>query len=269
MEFELIRQLGNNVWLAGKPRDARGERYLAWRASTMDGPRAAIAAGRQLSDEDTLALAFRGLMDKEAQARAVSMVLNHPNLVSLVGNIEKRNGPHTEEYLVWDFCDAANLSCLFMANPCRSSHYYLPESLCWHAAVSLTRAVAYLHDGQRRVLNGDSRLGDKFVWQSMDEDWNPILHRAIEPKNIFFQHPRGSETYGLCKLGNFSHVAVTGHLIRENAASGGGSVCIAPYRGWEPLEATMSKLNEDPVGYQEVASRSPTNESLSKPCTRC
>lgn len=52
-----------------------------------------------------------------------------------------------------------------------------------------------------------------------DEDWHALLIRDISPGQIWFQKPRGKETYGKCKLGGFQWVKVCGSV--------GGKVAVA------------------------------------------
>lgn len=46
-------------------------------------------------------------------------------------------------------------------------------------------------------------------------DWMPVLHRDLRPANVFLQLPRGVETYGAVKLGNFGRCWVSGSVSRS------------------------------------------------------
>ncbi|KAI1472800.1 uncharacterized protein F4812DRAFT_464851 [Daldinia caldariorum] len=84
---------------------------------------------------------------------------------------------------------------------------FLPESLCWHVLISVLKALAWLHDGSPElVATGPGRFG-----MDPTPDWNPALHRNITPANIHFQQPRRNETYGQCKLGNYSSLYLSSH----------------------------------------------------------
>lgn len=197
---------------------------------------------------------FARLLDNGAGS-AVSALLNHANLINIISNVPVQvfggSKDQVEYFSIWDFCDAGSLSS-FMQRPagtlgvprpeltaCGRVKEFLPESLVWHVAISMLQALAWLHEGYRAkpvIVRG---LGDDFSdlspivetrdWRAeterdgkMGEDWMPVLHRNISAGNIFFQHPRGSETYGYCKLGNFSKAFVSGHV---HNLSGGQVVC--------------------------------------------
>ncbi|PNY29831.1 Uncharacterized protein TCAP_00259 [Tolypocladium capitatum] len=259
-EFELVEEIERGVWTAVKAGDARAGRFLARRINIFDGACDAAAATRSLQDGERRALWLTHLLYGFGQAAVIARIFNHENIVSLAGHIQQQppvGGADGEQettaidgFLVWDFCDAATLSALFLNRPCKSAAYYLPESLCWHVLRALTRAVTYLHDGKRLAVDADGGGSDGPRRTTMDKDWNPILHRAIEPDNIFFQHPRGAETYGLCKLGNFGTAAVTGHVLGPGDGYGQEdwpcSVAVSTQRGWEALEATRPKVARDP-----------------------
>ncbi|KAJ6437747.1 protein kinase domain-containing protein [Purpureocillium lavendulum] len=203
-EFELVQEIDSGVWSAKGPQG----HFLARRIAEYQDNKAKAAGLLDLDDSFT-------------------RVLNHENLVSVVGRI-----PHPQgDYLVWDLCDGGTLETLLGWVRCDSTAYHLPEALCWHVLRALIRAVTFLHDG-KRLTDGE--------WKG-DPAWTAILHRAIEPRNVFFQQPRGQETYGPCKLGGFGNAAVTGHIM-------GGpytwpcSVAAAIQTGWEPLEKTRPKI---------------------------
>lgn len=186
----------------------------------------------------------------QGTGQAVGALLNHANLVNTIINIPMnilQGAKNQVQYFsVWDFCDAGSLGGFMKMTGAAGVprqevttdgrvKKYLPESLVWHVAISMLRALAWLHEGYREevciVWEGDEPTMETRGWRaeteqdgSMGEDWMPILHRDIRADNIFFQHPRGSETYGYCKLGNFSKAFVSGHV---HNTSGGQVVCSA------------------------------------------
>ncbi|KAK7409008.1 hypothetical protein QQX98_008827 [Neonectria punicea] len=268
-KFELFKEIEDNVWIAVVPGDPRAEQYLA-RPLKDYKPR----RGNGSRDGP-----WQKLLFEHDQAEALARLLNHENLINLVGTIDRHPFTRTQErdkgpgkselYLVWDFCDAMNLSALFSDNPVNDSSFYLPESLCWHVLRSLSRAVTYLHDGKRLKPGATLSLGEPPEFVSVDADWLPILHRAIEPGNIYFQHPRGTETYGQCKLGDFSNAAVTGHGIRSAIESAEHHIrrrdidesdripsyglSMARTRGHEPITETSKNLEKDPEALEGEA----------------
>jgi len=163
-------------------------------------------------------------------------LLNHENLVSLAGTIQVTNDGDGQdgddkEILLWDFCDGGTLDTLFREPPVlATARGFLPESLCWHVLRGLVGALAWLHDGYRRdwvttavhrhrpagagaAGGGEVVLGRRALHEWVaDSDWMPVVHRAVRAENVFFQLPRGAETYGACKLGDFSRCFVSGHV---------------------------------------------------------
>ncbi|KAB5542968.1 hypothetical protein GE09DRAFT_1191626 [Coniochaeta sp. 2T2.1] len=154
---------------------------------------------------------------------AAARVLNHENLVSLVGALP--NPPSTEPgsksqdspdfSLVYERCADGNLKQLFENPPCElvSGYSFLPEGLVWHVCLSILRALMFLHEGVRERVVLDLEAGEVDEWKYNPDDeglWMPILHREIRPENIHFQSKRGKESYGMCKLGGFGRCLVSG-----------------------------------------------------------
>jgi serine/threonine protein kinase len=160
--------------------------------------------------DQSTAMAHDEIIAFETAAR----VLNHENLISVVKpNVAPANGSTDSDFsLVYEYCADGNLKQLFDKPHVEATHQgFLPEGLIWHVALSMLRALIFLHEGRReRVIM--CKEDDKLVreWYCLDNDWMPILHRAIRPENIHFQAARGEETYGLCKLGNFGRCVVAG-----------------------------------------------------------
>lgn len=197
------------------------------------------------------------LYDRGAYASAAE-VLNHENLIGLTGPI--RTFPYqgwgskndAQHYILWDWCDAGTLDNILREPPFSPTlEGFLPESLVWHVANSMLKALMWLHEGWR--VRYDSSKGYKREVYRMDEDWMPIFHRDIEPRNIYFQSPRGIETYGTCKLGNFGKCYISGRM-HDEAAIGvgvdinnripGGGVGMTTKEGDPPLEDVYKRWKE-------------------------
>lgn len=156
-------------------------------------------------------------------------VLHHPNLVSYINDYWAHHftgsGSEREWYSVFDYCDAGTLRNFLdhtevlpkTQQGTGAVLQWLPESLVWHVATSLLSALAWMHKGERQtetVVWGEDGSATRTVGEdtalTRDEDWFPLLHRDIRAENVFFQHPKGIETYGYCKLGGFGRVFVSG-----------------------------------------------------------
>ncbi len=206
--------------------------------------------------------------------KAFVPLLAHDNLVNLVDVIQVRRtnlgGPHSRErwYTVWDFCDAGNLENLFVPatghqglSTKNGKSRFLPESFCWHVLTSVLNALTWLHEGTTTMVFNET-LGQNVEMGPYNPDWQPILHRNMDPKNIFFMHPKRTEPYGLCKLGNFGEAFVSGHnpVVAEDDPDNGwsarnpqgpqGRYILSPPRGesFVPLE----KLREKDCKYADT-----------------
>lgn len=250
-KFELLEQTGQGTWFAINKNEP-GVKYIAQPFGVLKESDIEGADKQKTIDE---AFAFYNLIHSAKVGSAIGQIFNHENIISIAGYMKTHpvtadpKRAHPEEYIVWDYCDASNLSALFQSVPCEPDKHYLPESLCWHVLTSLLSAITYLHDGKRSFLDTDAKTGEaKKKWTSVDHDWHPILHRAIEPRNIFFQRSRGIETYGMCKLGNFEHAVVTNHVITPDGEAITENVemsrAMAPDRGYEALDMTRQQLLE-------------------------
>lgn len=189
-------------------RVADGDRYLAQEYSSRDHPELSRLREPKPDNE---------IVAVEAAAR----VLNHENLISVVkpmaapvgtGPKSSRNGRGTFS-LVYEHCADGNLKQLFDKAPMEATDRgFLPEGLVWHVALSMLRALTFLHEGwrERVTLAQDDDNVVRRTWHRPDDDWMPVLHRAVCPENIHFQVRKGRETYGLCKLGGFGRCIVAG-----------------------------------------------------------
>ncbi|KAH9907425.1 hypothetical protein F4778DRAFT_537959 [Xylariomycetidae sp. FL2044] len=97
--------------------------------------------------------------------------------------------------------------------PTDNPEYFLPESFVWHVLTSMMKALAWLHDGCTGPFIPTEGTGNRGMMRSHADPgaWQTILHRNINPLNIFLAHPKRDETYGMCKLGNYSKLWVTAH----------------------------------------------------------
>ncbi|KAI5922833.1 hypothetical protein F4810DRAFT_241128 [Camillea tinctor] len=111
---------------------------------------------------------------------------------------------------------------------------FLPESFCWYVLCSLLKALAWLHDGATKIIR-DSDTGE-IQMDYADDDWQPMLHRNINPENVFLGHPRRGEWYGACKLGNYRDLVVTGYLAGED-----GYPLVAPPLFAKPIAPPIGK----------------------------
>lgn len=216
---------------------------------TADG--ALLLADPITNDPDLQSLLFRSY-----PGRATLAVLNHENILSvhgdfvnqLVGGVPPKANttsnsddgsgaedsdptPALHRYLVHDYCDAGTVATLLSDPPVRATPTgFLPESLVWHVALGVLRALRWLHEGVREIYGVEAdarphrvgrcrRVRGKTV---AEEGWMPILHCAVRGENVFLAQPRGIETYGAVKLGNFgSCCVVRGEGVRVAVKSAG------------------------------------------------
>jgi serine/threonine protein kinase len=208
-QFRLIKCIEDNVWLAERISD--NEPFIARRLDEFDLQHGEKNKSKAEKDRTWHLLKHQGMIACLAQ------ILNHENIISIAGFMNAKplldNSEHLNNtWIAWDFCDAGNLETVMtdnrlLAEWSRSPHKLMPEALCWHVLMAMLRALVWLHDGKRLVDTPNGK-----VLESVDVDWMPILHGNISPHNIHFQHPRGRETFGVCKLANFSTAFVSGKL---------------------------------------------------------
>ncbi|KAK7747257.1 hypothetical protein SLS53_001510 [Cytospora paraplurivora] len=240
-DYNIVKRLGDNYYIVRRKSDGTQLLGHPWDIHQTDP-------------------AFSALMERGAK-RAVATLLNHPNLLNAIETQVDYpfRGTSTQvasqqSMLLWDFCDAGTLEALLKEPPVgyvkdlvtQKVKHFLPEGLCWHVVLSMLKALAWLHEGHREedyvdwTAAGTAERATR--WWTLDPDWMPILHRDIRPENIFFQHPRGTETYGLCKLGNFHKCFVSGHV---NYRSGGQVVTVED--GDEKLEVLRKTMAVDNI----------------------
>ncbi|KAH8601089.1 kinase-like domain-containing protein [Bisporella sp. PMI_857] len=166
---------------------------------------------------------------------SLSRLLNHPNIVSLVDIVQGSEvaGQHVPsgaakdgevegptDFTIWEDMNAGCLAYLLpsaeglpgfedrQAWHALSFRNYqrpsLPEGLCWHVLLSITKSLLWLHYGIKETA------GVKGEYLKHDDDWQPILIRDVSPGQIWFKHPVKAEDYGECKLGGFAWAKVTG-----------------------------------------------------------
>lgn len=224
--YEIIKEITQETWLVRRREDPETT-YLGF-------PWDVSATAPLLQD----------LFDRGVD-RPVDALLNHPNLINYINTIPAGT-PHGTTVRqgalsLWDYCDAGSLRRFMDRTTVPQQSFerdgdggevvtkWLPESLCWHVVVSVMSALAWLHEGYREVDTIEEgpdgqprRMAEAETRQDRDEDWLSVLHRGLTPSAIFFQHPKGIEDYGLCKLGNFNNAFVSGHV---NDLSTGHVVC--------------------------------------------
>lgn len=233
-QYEVVKLLDNETWLVRR-RDDPDAQFLGYSEDQGEtGPKLVLLLNR-------------------GAGWAMSALLNHPNLVSLADTIaldQVRDAKiERRKLLLWDYCDAGSLQGFMQRTNVPQQvdprtklvSKWLPESLCWHVVMSVLKALAWMHEGYREedtiVVHPDGELerGAKAdTREDRGEDWLSVLHRDVTARNIYFQHPKGTETYGLCKLGNYANVFVSGHV---NDLSNGHVVCSGggPEDGRKPL----------------------------------
>jgi hypothetical protein len=229
-------------------------------------------------------------------ARPAAQLLNHENLISIHDELVHHplrpspfppsNNPYDNNpsstptsntptrMLLWDHPDAGTLADLLAdydpasqsshahSDPAAAAGGFLPESLVWHVALSLLRALQWLHEGvrdtysvvQRGNGNGGGEVWEKVRGKTVAEgDWWPVLHRDLRAGNVFLQHPRGVETYGAVKLGGF------GRCFVSSGAVGGerGMPVVAMERedgvGLGALRERMGRWKRDHLGLAQVS----------------
>lgn len=125
------------------------------------------------------------------------------------------------DFTVWEDMDAGSLSYLLPSPSAlpdfddevgwhalaaqNYQRFSLPESLCWHVLLSISKGLLWLHYGVKETE------GIRDNWMKHDDDWHPILIRDVSPGQIWFKQPKKDETYGECKLGGFQWAKVTGY----------------------------------------------------------
>lgn len=165
----------------------------------------------------------------------VSRILNHPNIISLVDIVQassflgKSIHGNCSNLIIWEDMDAGCLEYL-LPSPnnlpgfidSKGWHtlaaqsfqrFSLPESLCWHVLISISKALLWLHYG---VKETEGVPGEAI---QHNNNWHPVLIRDISLGQIWFKKPRPNETYGECKLGGFQWAKITGLV--------GGGIAIA------------------------------------------
>lgn len=176
----------------------------------------------------------------------ISLILNHPNLVSLVDIVRNSNleGSVKEsigswgDFTIWDDMDGGSLAYLLPSASTYPPFHdeatwhtlaaqnhrrpALPEGLCWHVLRSISRALLWLHHGSKETV------GIPGEWMQHDDDWHAILIMDVSPSQIWFKKPVGDESYGECKLGGFQWARVTGTV--------GATLAVAQRVDHAPLE---------------------------------
>ncbi|PBP24989.1 putative protein kinase [Diplocarpon rosae] len=163
----------------------------------------------------------------------LSLILNHPHLVSLVDIVRD-----SSSVTIWEDMDGGSLSYLLPSASTyppfhdaatwhslasqNSRRPALPEGLCWHVLRSISRALLWLHHGVKETA------GVPGAWMRHDDDWHAILIMDVSPGQIWFKQPVADESFGECKLGGFQWARVAGTV--------GATVALAQRIENAPLE---------------------------------
>ncbi|CAJ2505280.1 Uu.00g126740.m01.CDS01 [Anthostomella pinea] len=252
LKYELVTEMAPGVWKITRKSDrmfflAHDMTEKLFEVTNQPGKLNLSLAGQLLSPEQ------HNLLEP------LMIILNHENLMSIVDIITfhfSNSGRFGRKrwFTVWDYCDAGNLGNLIVnqhrRNPKAKTYpgdlddpmdvddtseagekrprtpppekpfIHLPESFCWHVLRSVLKALVWLHDGMRFIDNPlFPEEGHPTMLSAENPDWQPILHRNIRPENIFIGHPRRSEWYGACKLGNFGSAWISGHCQQPRGKS--------------------------------------------------
>ncbi|KAI0026060.1 hypothetical protein F4780DRAFT_718309 [Xylariomycetidae sp. FL0641] len=243
--YEFTTEVAPSVWKVYRRLD-RAEFLAHDMTELLQIP---TAADPNATEEETgLAMLLYNSPDTMQVLTSLTEILNHQNLVSVVDifwSQFSKSGKYAREhvFVVWDYCDAGTLGNLLVPQQplprwleLEKASYpddegaedeeeqgdkdkegdkkpvFLPESFCWHMLHSLVKALAWLHDGTSQIFQIGREVDiQNFRIESLDEEWQPILHRNISPENIFLCHPRRDEWYGEVKLGNYGDAWVSGH----------------------------------------------------------
>ncbi|AEO64331.1 uncharacterized protein THITE_2142258 [Thermothielavioides terrestris NRRL 8126] len=196
--------------------------------------------------DELVTLSFRG---PPPAPKSRSRPLSLPLFLSSPSTSADDPDPHpaaatATRMLLWDWNDAGTLQGVLDGYAAAGEEEvaatggFLPESFVWHVALSLLRALQWLHEGIRETYDavavapsgvsaagggdgGDRYDGRKRWWKRVrgttapEPDWMPVLHRDVTAANVFLQLPRGVETYGAVKLGNFARCWVSGSVSKS------------------------------------------------------
>ena len=198
-------------------------------------------------------------LEQRGAGSAFANLLNHENIVNLqTGLINNLQDGTQETIVLWDWCDAGTLEDLFKYPPVRPRNTgFLPEGLVWHVALGILRALQWLHEGIREeyTVRGPEASPRRLYRchkirrvTEPEEDWWPVLHRDIRPENIFFQRPKGFETYGAVKLGNFGRAFVSGAIEGPVVATEKGDASLRVLRErrerWAGTDESMDRVGD-------------------------
>ncbi|KAK3704092.1 hypothetical protein LTR37_014067 [Vermiconidia calcicola] len=92
---------------------------------------------------------------------------------------------------ILEYCDKGNLA--EQIQKYRAQRRGISEDFAWHVLLSISQALAFLHQG---IKNGAVEQGPK-------RDWNTLCHLDIKPCNIFLSTADQAGPYPLVVLGDF------------------------------------------------------------------
>ncbi|KAK0641063.1 hypothetical protein B0T16DRAFT_461172 [Cercophora newfieldiana] len=245
-----------------------------------------ILIGYPWDVDDDRAQELPHLLSRDGPFLAVANLLNHPNLLSLHSEIISTPTVGSDtvttkrtRFLLWDYCDAGTVASLVDDPPVKKTATgFLPESLVWHVLLDILRALQWLHEGIRDRYDIDPPAGGNPKGRCKrlrkaaepEAEWMCVLHRNVVPANIFLGQPRGIETYGACKLGNFSRCWVAGHpdvgIERQQVVGTVGEV--EDVSGLEGLKAARELWEEERKGAGGIRAAQKAVDKCVRPFSR-
>ncbi|KAL6873036.1 hypothetical protein J3F83DRAFT_599049 [Trichoderma novae-zelandiae] len=264
-EFTLLQRTSTDRWAAIKtmnPDEKDLYTALPWRYFDVPVPKGPdeVDPGKGRTTKPEVASHNR-LMSLVGQRTIVDQILNHENIVSIVGSIDVEATPAATDpeakppksYLVWDYCASYDLLTRYQQAQLLPPGF-CNESNCWNVLTALLKAITYLHDGKRLVEEG----GGQRRWKAERSSWTPILHGDIAPQNVCFQKRRHGDGDEMCKLANFRCAVVLDHVI----SYGGEEEEEADDLDEDGDTATRAGRLESALEYETVERRNPHHHSI-------
>lgn len=132
--------------------------------------------------------------------RRLSRQLNYPGLIRVIdyhGFGGKDALDLKNRTISWEYGDLGTLSDLLYKNKNQNG---VEESLVWHVLFALLKSALYIHTGERYQPAG--------AWGRPPAEWQPTVHNAINPDNIFLMSPKTKGGHPIVKLGNFAKAVI-------------------------------------------------------------
>jgi serine/threonine protein kinase len=146
----------------------------------------------------------------------------HSNLVSMLENWQPNFRIPGVSALALEYCDQGTL--YEWRDRYRQRQQAVPESAIWHVAISIARALAYLHSGHSLMPVRSSRPSQRQPFA--------IVHRDIKPENVLLLHDT-SQPYNIAvKLGDFG----LAEKLTRYGPQWNNVYCSAGTHDWQPRE---------------------------------